>query len=63
MTHTAENDALLADVKVLIRDLGDMACIGCRNNTCPACGLAAEITNRVHVLLRVIPPAMTGGES
>lgn len=41
----------LTEVKVLIRDLGDMACIGCRKNTCPACGLAAEVTSRIHVLL------------
>src|SRR5690349_5500292 len=41
---------VLAQVKRAIRDLGDMACIGCRANTCPACGLAAEVTAQVHVL-------------
>jgi hypothetical protein len=35
--------------KQLVRDLGDMACIGCRANTCPACKLAAEITNQLYV--------------
>lgn len=40
----------LATVKPLIRDLGDMACIGCHHNTCPACALAAEITNEAHLL-------------
>jgi len=39
----------LAERKQMVRDLGDMACIGCRANTCPACKLAAEITNQLYV--------------
>ncbi len=42
----------LGPIKTLIRDLGDMACIGCEKKTCPACGLAAEVTNEVHLLVR-----------
>lgn len=55
--HSAEIDPTA--IKTLIRDLGDMACIGCRAKTCPACSLAAEITNEVHLLARrepVLPP-------
>lgn len=50
MTALDRATSTLAEIKGLIRDLGDMACIGCRANTCPACGLAAEITHQVHLL-------------
>lgn len=55
MSRRDEQLAEFDHVKRMIRDLGDMACIGCRAKTCPACGLAAEITGEVSVLLRTSP--------